>query len=88
MLACLRLWLRRTTSKEQARVELKTKAVGFKAGHVIPISLLTVDNVTVRDCIADDHVHQCVCTCTDFCPKLYCRFLNICLLAPTLQLQS
>ena len=56
MLACLRLRLRRTFGKQHgiARAELKTKAVAFKIGHVIPIRLLTVDHVTAGDYIADD----------------------------------
>ena len=44
MLVCLRLRLRHTLSKQHARAVLETKAVAFKAGHVIPISLLTIDN--------------------------------------------
>ena len=69
MLACLRLRRSSTFSKQHACAELKTKAAAFKVGHVIPISLLTVDNVTVGDYIADDNVQQCVCVCTDLCSK-------------------
>ena len=68
-LACLRL-RRRIKSKQDARAELKIEAVALRAGHVMPISLVMVDNVTAGDYTADANVQQCVCAYTDLCSKL------------------